>query len=166
MAYKQLHLFIFSVLFILLSGFYIYKIKVREGMTTGTNNSSVGAMRCPNVLIQKGTKYFLHNTELVEVPGVNPIEFNALDEYVQFLEWQRGAGIRCPVLFLQHTYDAQGNAAYKVRPSVTEMQGGLPPQMDVPGFPGYDASSAPLGETNTNMSTLDAMNPNWKGPQI
>jgi hypothetical protein len=174
---------IFCALFILLSGLYIYQSTKREGMTNGTSTE----MRCPNLLIQRGPKYFLYNTDLVEVPGVNPIEFNTLDEYVQFLEWQRGAGIRCPVLYLQQAYDAQGKKTYKVRPSVTELQGGLPSvttklvdashddnDYNKGSFPGYDPTSyyvgevTPLDEMNEpqNMSTLDAMNPNWKGPQV
>ena len=150
---------------------YIYtNNNIQEGLQGGA--SPVEQMRCPNLLIQKGAKYFLHNTELVEVPGVNPIEFNNLSEYVQFLEWQRGAGIRCPVLYLQQTYDVQGNKTYKVRPSVTEMQGGLPLQMDSTSttklvdashddgeynkgsFPGYDPTSYYVGE----KTPLDKMN--------
>jgi hypothetical protein len=75
------------------------------------------------------SKYYLYNSEIAKVPGVNPIEFNNLEEYVEFLEWQRGAGIRCPVLYMQNTYDAQGQRVYKIRPSVTELQGGLPPSV-------------------------------------
>jgi len=58
---------------------------------------------------------------------VNPIQFDNLEDYVEFLDWQKSQGIRCPVLFLQHTFDAQGNSTYKIRPSVSEPQGGLPP---------------------------------------
>ena len=83
--------------------------------------------RCPNLLIQKDSKFHLYNSKLAEVPGVNPIVFDNLEEYTEFLDWQRSQGIRCPVLYLQSTYDAQGNQVYKVRPSVSEPQGGLPP---------------------------------------
>lgn len=117
------------MLFIFLGGLYFYlcyagnnhRLLV-EGLTTAN-----GALRCPNLLIQKGSKYFLYNSNVVQVPGVNPIEFNNLEEYTEFLEWQRGVGIRCPVLYLQNTYDAQGSRVYKVRPSVSELEGGLPP---------------------------------------
>jgi hypothetical protein len=95
--------------------------KSLEGLT------NMSQPRCPNILVQKGLKYYLHNSKIAKVPGVNPIEFANLEEYVEFLDWQRSQGIRCPVLYLQHTYDAQGDAVYKVRPGVTEMQGGLPP---------------------------------------
>lgn len=82
--------------------------------------------RCPNVLIQKGSTYYLYNSQLARVPGVNPIQFETLEDYTEFIDWQRSQGIRCPVLYLQETYDAQGNPVYKPRPSPTNMQGGLP----------------------------------------
>lgn len=100
--------------------FYIEYGSSKEGLTTLN-----GELRCPNILIQKDAKYFLYNSNLDEVPGVNPIMFNNLAEYTKFLDWQRSAGIRCPVLYVQNTYDAQGNRVYKMRPSVTEPQGGL-----------------------------------------
>jgi hypothetical protein len=95
--------------------------------------------RCPNLLIQKDSKFYLYNSKLVKVPGVNPVEFENLEDYTEFLDWQRSQGIRCPVLYLQQTYDAQGNEVYKVRPSVSEPQGGLPPSitMGTPGIPAY-----------------------------
>jgi hypothetical protein len=64
-----------------------------------------------------------------KVPGVNPIRFKSLDDYSEFMDWLQGRGIRCPVLFLQFSYDAQGNAVYKMRPSPTDLQGGLSPNM-------------------------------------
>ena len=83
--------------------------------------------RCPNILIQKGQYLYLFNSKIAEVPGVNPIVFNNLEEYVEFIDWQRSQGIRCPVLFLQEIYDTQGKPVYKMRPSPTDQQGGLPP---------------------------------------
>ena len=91
------------------------------------SNNTIEHPRCPNLLIQKGSTFYLFNSKIDKVPGVNPVVFKNLEEYVEFLEWQRGQGIRCPVLYLQHTYDAQGKSVYKSRPSVTNPQGGLPP---------------------------------------
>ncbi len=180
---------------IFLGGLYFYvsysgKQHLLEGLTS--NN---GEQRCPNLLIQKGSKYYLYNTNLVEVPGVNPIEFNDLEEYTEFLEWQRGAGIRCPVLYLQNSYDAQGDRVYKVRPSVSDPQGGLPPtQVNPPmrytplvdatrndppynqnSYPAYDQTSYYTGSmtpldaiknSNYNMLFSDnAMDPNWGGAE-
>jgi len=81
------------------------------------------------MLIQKGSRFYLYNSKLAQVPGVNPIEFDNLEDYTEFLDWQRSQGIRCPVLYLQETYDAQGNRVYKARPSVSEPQAGLPPSI-------------------------------------
>ena len=111
---------IICIIAVFLAGLYFYMYPRKEGFATGSP-------RCPNLLIQKGTKYYLYNSDLAQVPGVNPIEFNNLEEYTEFLEWQRNAGIRCPVLYVQNAYDAQGNRVYKVRPSVSELEGGLPP---------------------------------------
>jgi hypothetical protein len=130
---KILKILFFIVLF--LGGLYFYTkyahtdklFGLQEGLSTMN-----GELRCPNLLIQKDAKFYLYNSNIAEVPGVNPIEFNNLEDYVEFLEWQRGAGIRCPVLYVQNTYDAQGNRVYKMRPSVTELQGGLPPTTPVP----------------------------------
>lgn len=82
--------------------------------------------RCPDVLIQKGSNFYLYNSKLANVPGVNPITFNNLDEYTQFVDWQRSRGIRCPVLYLQHSFDIQGNPIYKARPSPENLKGGAP----------------------------------------
>lgn len=83
--------------------------------------------QCPNILIQMGSKYYLLNSNMEQVPGVNPLEFQTLEEYNEFLKWQKTVGIKCPVLYVQKTYDAQGNRVYKMRPSVNDPKGGLPP---------------------------------------
>ena len=82
--------------------------------------------RCPNILIQKGSKFYLYNSKLTKVPGVNPLMFNNLEEYAQFIKWQRSQGIRCPVLYIQEVYDTQGKPVYKARNSPFDLQGGLP----------------------------------------
>lgn len=86
--------------------------------------------RCPNILIQNGTEIFLYNSQVAKVPGVNPIKFNNLEDYVEFMKWQRSQGIVCPVLYLQQTNDTQGKNIYKIRPSPVDLQGGLPPMVD------------------------------------
>ena len=137
--------------------------------------------RCPNILIQKGTEIYLYNSKVAKVPGVNPIKFNNLEDYVEFTKWQRSQGIVCPVLYLQQTNDAQGKNIYKIRPSPVDLQGGLPPMIDTtvgPGknrlqpitklmdsnrndppfntnsYPGFDASGFNMGD----VTPLDALN--------
>ncbi len=95
----------------------------------GFCNEKKPPFRCPNLLVQNGAELELRNTRLAEVPGVNPIKFSNLEEYVEFTRWQRSQGIRCPVLYLQHTYDTQGKSVYKARPSPTDLRGGAPDLM-------------------------------------
>jgi hypothetical protein len=103
-----------------------------EGFDTGAAAAAMGASgndRCPNILIQHGSEIFLYNSKVEKVPGVNPIRFKSLDDYSEFMDWLQGRGIRCPILFLQFSYDAQGQAVYKMRPSPTDLQGGLSPNV-------------------------------------
>jgi hypothetical protein len=93
------------------------------------NFDSINTDRCPNILIQHGNEIFLYNSKVEKVPGVNPIRFKNLEDYSEFMDWLQGRGIRCPVLFLQFSYDSQGNAVYKMRPSPTDLQGGLSPNV-------------------------------------
>lgn len=85
------------------------------GCKCKTIKEGFGNYNCPNILIQKGSVYYLYNSKRAKVPGVNPIQFNILEDYVDFIKWQRSQGIRCPVLYLQQTYDTQGNEKYMVR---------------------------------------------------
>jgi len=99
------------------------------GNTPPPDFASMNNDRCPNILIQHGSEIFLYNSKVEKVPGVNPIRFKSLDDYSEFMDWLQGRGIRCPVLFLQFSYDAQGQAVYKMRPSPTDLQGGLSPNV-------------------------------------
>jgi len=95
------------IVIIVLIGFFFMGCKsIKEGF---------GNYSCPNILIQKGSAFYLYNSKRAKVPGVNPIRFNNLEDYVEFIKWQRSQGIRCPVLYLQQTYDTQGNERFKIR---------------------------------------------------
>ena len=122
--------FLFIVVFLL--GLYFYAKGADPKYSEGLTNNTSSGPRCPNLLIQKGSRFYLYNSKLAQVPGVNPIEFDNLVDYTEFLDWQRSQNIRCPVLYLQETYDAQGNRIYKTRPSVSEPQAGLPPSTAAP----------------------------------
>jgi hypothetical protein len=180
----MMSLLAFSLIVLFLAGLYFYAKYSSdpnydiEGFTNKTKN------RCPNMLIQKGSKFYLYNSKVAKVPGVNPLEFDNLEDYTEFLDWQRSQGIRCPVLFLQQTYDAQGEAVYKVRPGVTEQQGGLPPSYALPpnptalvdaarndppynkgSLPSFDQSSYYVG-TTTPLDAMDEQEDNmlYAGP--
>lgn len=137
-----------------LAGMYYYakvnttKFPITEGLTNIENP------RCPDILVQKDSKYFLYNSKVAKVPGVNPVEFDNLEDYVEFMDWQRSQGIRCPVLYLQSTYDAQGNSVYKVRPSPTDLQGGLPPAL----------ANQPMAPSQTTNIDSNVIIKNMTGP--
>ena len=180
----------FLILLVFLSGIYFYAKTSDPNYYEGLTNNN--GLRCPNMLIQKGSKFYLYNSKVAKVPGVNPVEFDNLEEYTEFLDWQRSQGIRCPVLYLQQSYDAQGNEVYKSRPGVSEQQGGLPPSgpvypnstllvdatqndpsYNINSYPSHDQTSyyvgttTPLDKLNQQKENLlysdDPMDPNWGG---
>ena len=99
--------------------------------------------RCPDILVQHGSELYLYNSKLMKVPGVNPIKFNNLEDYKEFTEWQRSQGIKCPVLFLQHSYNAQDQGQFSVRPVPLDPQGGFPARL--PG-----SNPLPPGQAESN----------------
>ena len=127
----------------------------------------IGSDNCPNLLLQSGTEIFLFNTNRANIPGVNPIKFKNLDEYVEFMKWQRQVGIKCPVLYLQHTYDAQNNLGWRPLNNPLEPNAGmlsgplsgnnqetllydanrLDPPYNEADFPSYDPQNQYIGDT-------------------
>jgi hypothetical protein len=175
LLYMTLLTLLFIIVFLI--GLYFY---TKQDGTEGF----VGQPRCPNILIQKDSRFYLYNSKVAKVPGVNPVEFDNLEDYTEFLDWQRSQGIRCPVLFLQQTYDAQGHPVFKVRPGVSEPLGGTPPStLGIPDTPAYSqllmditqdtqyhkASLSPSDriteEQGEQPISPDAMDTNWGGAE-
>jgi len=134
-----------------------------EGAPAPPSFESTNSQRCPNILIQHGNEIFLYNSKVEKVPGVNPIRFKSLEDYSEFMDWLQGRGIRCPVLFLQFSYDAQGNAVYKMRPSPVDLQGGLSPNVPYSPAPAalvqmMDASRDNPPFNNEMYSGFDPLN--------
>jgi hypothetical protein len=119
---------IFVIVFIILGIYFMINFNndMETNILEGYINPTNKGFKCPDILVQKGKRFFLYNSKLAKVPGVNPIEFQNLEDYTEFIDWQRSQGIRCPVLFLQFSYNVQGDPTYKIRPSPTNLQGGLP----------------------------------------
>lgn len=125
--------------------------------------------RCPNVLIQNGNEIWLKNTNLADIPGVNPIIFHNLEEYTEFLEWQRSQGIHCPVLHLEKSYDAQNAPVYKTRKPVllTDASRNDPPY-NTNSYPGIDPQNQHIGDVTVldnygKPNPKNAMETNWIG---
>ena len=71
---------------------------------------------CPTLLIKRGEKVMLFNKNIPEIPGENPIFFDNLEQYKEYVKKQRELyNQNCPVLFLQEEVNAQGENIYKMR---------------------------------------------------
>ena len=114
------------VLIVLGLGLYFIAMNCRTINVENFDSENEITERCPNMLIEHENMYFLYNSKMAIVPGVNPIMFKNLEDYTQFIQWQRGQGINCPVLHLQYTTDPQNTGAYIIRSNIFDNQGGLP----------------------------------------
>jgi len=141
------------IVFVFIIGFYCFVFHPKKDTSPyeGFSLSGGDSKRCPNILIQKGKEIYLYNSKLAEVPGVNPMKFDNLEEYTEFVKWQRSQGINCPVLFLQNSYDAQGNEIYKIKPSPNSAQEGLPP---ISSLAEADMLNVPPGTRPSQVSLL------------
>lgn len=164
------------IIVMFLSGLYIsckYSSKqFNEGFNVREN--------CPDLLVQKGSELHLLNSKKAEIPGVNPIKFNNLEEYTEFLDWQNNVGIHCPVLFFQKGYDAQGYGVYRIKNDPIDdpiynkvIDGNIDLKINK-HFQGYDKDNQYIGQFNdldskfyeNGKSSLNAMNTNWLGEEL
>ena len=87
--------------------------------------SNIENENCPNILLREGEKIKLLNTKQPRVPGINPIEFNSLDEYAEYYDFQKKNNINCPVLYFQETYDTQDKKGWRLLMNPFDPQGGM-----------------------------------------
>jgi hypothetical protein len=81
---------------------------------------------CPNLLIKKGNQLHLVNTKKTMVPGVNPIKFNNLEEYSEYVSWSQKVGIKCPILYYEETYNTQNEKGFRLLDDPMNPSAGLP----------------------------------------
>jgi hypothetical protein len=157
------------ILIFFVSGLYVTLNYTTESVLEGLQP------RCPNVLIQNGNELLLKNTNLADVPGVNPIVFKNLNEYTEFVEWQRSQGIKCPILYLQKSYSTQNEAEYHVKPMPKNLVDAV--KKDPPYtsglYPGMDPENQDIGKytkldkygeiEQSNPLSKNPMDPNWGG---
>ncbi len=117
-----------AIVLIFLLGLFYYtnSYDLYEPLTNDISNNV--SKKCPNMLVEKDGDIYLYNSKLPSVSGVNPIKFDSLDEYAEFVEWQKSQDIDCPILYLQYTTDTQNNDLIQVKPSILENSAGLPYQ--------------------------------------
>jgi hypothetical protein len=118
---------ILAIIFVFLLGLYYYTNS--SNLSNNSLDLSVPKSsndKCPNMLIEKDGKILLFNSNAAIVPDVNPVQFNSLEEYAEFIDLQKSQNINCPVLFLQYTTDTQNNDLLQIKQSIFENEGGLP----------------------------------------
>ena len=149
---------------------------------------SVETENCPNLLIRSENKLYLHNTTKPR-SDTNPIVFDDLEGYLEYLKNQRKEDIRCPVLFLQEENNAQGKTVYRMRPGPTNMAQGVPtepvevadgsrdrPPYNQKQFAGFDPHGFHIGEyteidqihdsTSKAPVSDNPMDSNWGGVEF
>jgi hypothetical protein len=72
---------------------------------------------CPTTLIKDGNKILLYNPTLAKIPGVNPIQMNELDDYEEYIHWQRTNNVRCPILYLDKNANTSQSKMYEINSS-------------------------------------------------
>ena len=150
-----------------------------------------GSTDCPNLLVKKGKELHLVNTKKTLVPGVNPIRFNSLEEYAEYVEWSQKVGIKCPILYFEQTYDTQNNKGYRMLNDPLNTKPGLSsdpnlrtaktilltdsnrddPPYNQNNFAGYDPDDQTIGTKTpldsvtlqTGEGSYSPADPNWVG---
>jgi hypothetical protein len=166
----------FAIILFLLGFAFIFRKQVREEFSLFEDNE------CPNLLIQKDGKYIVRNTNAPEKEGVNPIIFNHLDEYEEYVDWLRSKGKTCPILKLRAIDSAQGKTELRVvdeinHPSLgprTDFERELNDSGNAKGlYQGYDQMNQYIGvytpldskfsEKESLPKSDNAMDGNWGG---
>ena len=102
--------------------------------------------KCPTTFIKDGQHYFLYDPSMAKVPGVNPIRLKNIDEYKEYIEWQRKNKLHCPILHLERVYTANGTEMYEIRQNFIEQEEcGLQPQMVPSIYIPYDPENQTQG---------------------
>ena len=85
-----------------------------------------GLGQCPNMLVKKGKELHLINTNRAMIPGVNPIKFNSLEDYAEYVNWSKKVGIKCPILYYEQTYNTQNERGFRLLDDPLNPSAGLP----------------------------------------
>jgi hypothetical protein len=77
---------------------------------TTTPKPQPSPQQCPNVLLKKGNRLLLINTQKPTVDGINPMYFNNLDDYVAYAKQHNTiSGQTC---LPKHTRDQAKNSKF------------------------------------------------------
>tara|TARA_B100001093_G_scaffold518136_1_gene601966 strand:- start:4563 stop:5201 length:639 start_codon:yes stop_codon:yes gene_type:complete len=91
-----------------------------------------GLGQCPNMLVKKGKELHLINTNRAMIPGVNPIKFDSLEDYAEYVNWSKKVGIKCPILYYEQTYNTQNERGFRLLDDPLNPSAGLPSNLPGP----------------------------------
>ncbi len=147
--------FVFGIVFIVNNHYSKKSIETMENMGELSNKDKIAAFNelCPNILIRKGKQLHLLNTRKAQIPGVNPIKFDNLEEYAEFVQYQKKMKVKCPILYYQETYNTQNSKGLRLLNDPLNPNGGLDSNMDIPKV-------EPVMRTAPMVELTDAHNEN------
>jgi hypothetical protein len=122
-----------------------------------------GMGQCPDMLVKKGKELHLINTKKALIPGVNPIKFNSLEDYAEYVKWSKKVGIKCPILYYEQTYNTQNERGFRLLDDPINPSAGLPSNLPAPRQPAQtqmltDANRDDPPYNENNFSGFDADN--------
>ena len=155
------------------------------------NFKSSDLSNCPDLLIKKGNALHLLNSRKAKIPGVNPIKFNNLEEYAEYIKWSKKVGINCPILYFEQSYTTQNERGFRMLNDPLNPQAGLPsnniqrtattqlltdanrddPPFNQNNFSGFDGEDQYIGVKTpldgiglqTDKGSLTPVDSNWCG---
>ena len=151
-----------------------------------------GIGQCPTMLVKKGKELHLINTQRALIPGVNPIKFNNLEYYTEYIKCSKKVVIKCPILYYEQTYNTQNERGFRLLDDPLNPSAGLPSNLPGPqkaptqlltdsnrddppynknNFAGFDPQNqyigikTPLDNINLQQrnGSLSSMDSNWVG---
>lgn len=101
------YLWLLLVLFMIIMGI-LFMMKDQESFVSG---------QCPTTMIKNGEHIMIYNPKMAKIPGVNPIILDNLEDYKEYVRWQKKNKLNCPILHLEKVFDTQGQEMYEIKPS-------------------------------------------------
>lgn len=115
---------------------------------------------CPNVLLRKGNRILLINTQKPTVDGINPMYFNNLEDYVSYAKQQNAISKNsCPLMFLQDDATSEHDAndeSDNIRLGVDRDESNLVQATTV------DSKQASVDLVQASVQASDTSNPQYK----
>ena len=116
---------ILFAIFVFLFGLHYYTFYNKNNNNNNNFEAMENKKKCYNMLIEHSNKFYLLNNKEKITKDTNPIIFDSLEEYKQFVEEEDSKGNKCPVVFLQYTTNTQNEELLQVKPSIFENNGGI-----------------------------------------